>query len=85
MAQRHRQAGNKGKATATVDPSTEDAALLTTAEVAELLKVSPRTLKQWRHEQRGPKYYVLGPRAVRYKRADLIRWQQRFRIDPLRP
>ena len=44
--------------------------LLSEEEVAELLGLSPATLKKWRRNHRGPRYYRLGS-AVRYKREDL--------------
>lgn len=44
--------------------------LLTTAEVARLLGVSPATLERWRAAGRGPRYFRYG-RTVRYRYADL--------------
>ncbi len=44
--------------------------LLSEDEAAELLCLSPTTLKKWRRTRRGPVYYRLGS-AVRYKREDL--------------
>lgn len=52
-------------AQATADPD-----LLTKAEAAELLGVSPATISRWLKEGRLPAYR-LGPRAVRIRRADL--------------
>jgi len=45
---------------------------LSTAEVAALLGVSPGTLRQWRHQKRGPAYVVLNGGPVRYERATLL-------------
>jgi len=42
-------------------------------EVAELLGVSPNTLKHWRGSARGPKYVKL-VRKVAYRRNDLNEW-----------
>lgn len=74
-------------APSSADLAAQDAELLTTADVAALLKVSVRTLKHWRHEQRGPKYYVFNNHWIRYKRPDLIAWQERCltKIETLRP
>lgn len=47
--------------------------LLTESEAAELLHLSPTTLKKWRRTRSGPTYYRLGS-AVRYKREDLDRF-----------
>ena len=44
--------------------------LLSANEAAELLGLSPATLKKWRRNHRGPRYHRLGS-AVRYKREDL--------------
>lgn len=44
--------------------------LLTTAEAATLLRVSPITIARWAKQGRLPSYR-LGPRAVRFRRADL--------------
>ncbi len=46
--------------------------LLTTAEAARLLKVSPVTLRRWIKQGRLPAYHV-GPRKVRLRREDLAR------------
>nr|PZN17775.1 MAG: hypothetical protein DIU80_23905 [Chloroflexota bacterium] len=52
----------------------QDDVLLTTEDVATLLNVKPRTLKQWRYERRGPRYVSLGRRIVRYRRSDVDEW-----------
>ena len=49
-------------------------ALLTTAEAAVILSLSPRTLEQLRVKGDGPPYFALGRRAVRYRRSDLDAW-----------
>ena len=43
---------------------------LTTAEVAELLRRSPNTLRYWRHRGEGPPSFRVG-RRVLYARADV--------------
>jgi excisionase family DNA binding protein len=57
--------------------------LLTTEEVAALLKVAPATLVDWRHDQRGPRYYKMG-REVRYKIEDVLDWERQALI-PVEP
>lgn len=47
------------------------ARLLTNAEAAERLGVSPRTLEDWRLRGGGPVYRKLGRRLVRYSPDDL--------------
>ena len=49
-------------------------ALLTTAQAAAILSLSPRTLEQLRVKGGGPPYFALGKRAVRYRRRDLDAW-----------
>jgi len=48
--------------------------LLTPEEAASLLKVSPATLKQWRHEKKGPHAVRLGYRTIRYPRYRIELW-----------
>lgn len=45
--------------------------LVTEQEAAEILAVSPVTLRNWRSLRIGPRYRKIGSRAVRYHRADL--------------
>lgn len=45
--------------------------LLTTAEAAERLSASPRTLEHWRLRGGGPVFRKVGSRMVRYAPADL--------------
>lgn len=50
-------------------------ALMTTAEAATFLSLSPRTLESWRSKLVGPKYIKpVGGSAVRYRAADLEQW-----------
>ena len=51
-------------------PLTLTTPLLSEDQAAELLYLSPATLKKWRRTRCGPRYYRLGS-AVRYKREDL--------------
>jgi excisionase family DNA binding protein len=51
--------------------------LLTPEEVADLLKVHPGTLENWRVRGEGPPFVKLGNKrrsAVRYRRADVENW-----------
>jgi len=47
--------------------------LLKTEEVADLLRIHPATLANWRVQKRGPKHINLG-RTVRYRATDVQRW-----------
>jgi excisionase family DNA binding protein len=46
---------------------------MTTAEIAELLRTSPETVRFWRHVGKGPRSFKLG-RRVLYDRTDVERW-----------
>ncbi len=48
---------------------------LTECEVSERTQISLATLRRWRLENRGPKYYKFGS-LVRYGEAELTRWEQ---------
>lgn len=54
--------------------------LMTTAEAAELLRVSEGTLLRWRSEKKGPPY-VRFEGTVRYSRASLNTWLERKVVD----
>ena len=53
-------------------------ALLTTAEAAAWLRISPGRLAIFRHEGRGPRATLVCTR-VRYKGSDLIAWVNSFK------
>lgn len=49
--------------------------LLTTAEAAKFIGISPRTLETWRSKLTGPTYIKApGSAAVRYRETDLEKW-----------
>jgi hypothetical protein len=55
-------------------PSTEAAdlpLLLTTAEAAAVLRLAPKTLRNWVTSRRGPQPIKIGSRSV-YRRADIL-------------
>ncbi|GAA4983368.1 helix-turn-helix domain-containing protein [Pseudonocardia tropica] len=47
--------------------------LMTTAEVADVLRRPTSTLRYWRHLGEGPRSFRIG-RAVVYSREDVERW-----------
>jgi hypothetical protein len=47
--------------------------LMSTEEVAEVLGRPPRTLRQWRYLNQGPKYLKVGA-TVRYGARDVEKW-----------
>jgi len=58
--------------------------LLTTKEAAALIKVAPATLVDWRHDRKGPKYFKLNGRMVRYRLSDILAWLDQV-LEPVRP
>jgi excisionase family DNA binding protein len=55
--------------------------LLTTAETADYLNVSRRTLSRWLREGIGPPSIKLPSGARRYRKADLDRWIAEHQAD----
>lgn len=49
---------------------------LTQQEVADRLKLKVRTVESWRRTLRGPPWFRVGPRLVRYSEAALEAWVQ---------
>ena len=50
------------------------AELLTTEQAAVELGLSKTTLEHWRTVRKGPPFARVGPRCIRYRRADLDQW-----------
>jgi len=57
-----------------------DGGLLTTAQLAELLQVPPRTIDDWAYDGVGPRFLKVG-RARRYARRDVERWLDEHASD----
>jgi predicted DNA-binding transcriptional regulator AlpA len=55
--------------------------LLTTAEVAALLKVNRSTLSRWRSAGAGPRVTWLTANIPRYQRADVVEWLRQATVD----
>ena len=53
------------------------ATLLTTDEVAEIIRLSPETLAQWRWLRKEIPFIRLGTKCVRYRQCDLDAWIER--------
>jgi hypothetical protein len=53
--------------------------LMTSAEVAALLRVSQGTLCRWRERGIGPRVFWLSARMPRYSWHDVQRWMERSR------
>lgn len=52
-------------------PSLQPGDLLDEREAAALLHAEVGTLRNWRAANKGPRYFKVGKRLVRYHRADL--------------
>jgi predicted DNA-binding transcriptional regulator AlpA len=55
--------------------------VLSDAQVAERLGVSPFTVRAWRHKGMGPRFMKMG-RAVRYRARDVEAFEQMALVDP---
>lgn len=49
---------------------------LTPKQAARYVGISEATLRLWRAEGRGPRYFRAGQKLVRYRRIDLDQWIQ---------
>lgn len=54
--------------------------LITAQELAALLALSPATLEGWRVARKGPPYYRLNGRTVRYSRSESLAWATSKRV-----
>ena len=61
-----------------------DPEFLTANEAANLLRVTPVTMRNWRAASEGPPWFRVGPRAIRYSRASLLEYVGRFEQDDMR-
>lgn len=48
--------------------------LLNERQAAALATLSPATMRAYRYRGAGPTWFKLGPRAVRYRRGDILSW-----------
>ena len=64
--------------------SSEAKELMTTEEVAALLKVAPATLSDWRHDRKGPQYYKINGRMIRYKLSEVLAWLEQS-LESVKP
>lgn len=59
-----------------------DDELITTEEIAMLLKLSPSTIKAWRVKKMGPAYIRITGRTCRYRMKDITEWLQKKALKP---
>lgn len=55
-------------------------ALLTTAEVAAICRVTPRTVERWRWRGAGPPFVRIGKRTIRYESAAVLAFLELFTV-----
>jgi predicted DNA-binding transcriptional regulator AlpA len=48
--------------------------LLDTDELAELVHMTPATIRFWRHVGKGPKFFKMGGRKCFYRQEDVDAW-----------
>lgn len=53
--------------------------MMTTIDAAMLIGVAKQTLRVWRHEGKGPKFYRYSSKCIRYRRADVDAWIEAHR------
>ena len=51
-------------------------------KAAQILCIAVQTLRNWRHQRKGPPYCVVGKRGIRYEIDDLKSYIERKKIDP---
>jgi hypothetical protein len=69
------------------DAEVPDGDIFTEEEAAARYKVTSRTFRRWRYLRSGPVWFPVG-RLVRYRRSDLLAWEQRqaaMAADPPSP
>jgi hypothetical protein len=62
-------------------PTDPDAALYP-AEAAFIIGLTVRALEAWRAQDRGPPYFKIGQRTIRYQRCALLAWIERRSVRP---
>lgn len=55
--------------------------LLTPAQVADMTGLTTGALAQLRYLNRGPDFYRLGPRTIRYARSEVQEWIHQSRTS----
>lgn len=55
--------------------------LIRPEEAAQILTVNVKTLTNWRHMGKGPKYVKMG-KFIRYPSLEIVRWRKLHEVDP---
>jgi excisionase family DNA binding protein len=70
----------------TARPTTESEWAMTAKQAARYLGVCEATLRAWRADGTGPRFFRAGEKLVRYRKADLDEWvASRFDVPPAKP
>lgn len=56
--------------------------VLTPQEVATMLGLTPRALRDWRSHNMGPRYYRLNHKTARYRLEDVREWLASKYVTP---
>ena len=56
--------------------------MLTTSQAAELLRISPETMKKWRQRHKGPNYVRFDGGVVRYPLSSILQYLQDHTVEP---
>lgn len=55
--------------------------LMKPEEAGALIGADAKTLSNWRHMGKGPRYVKMG-KFVRYWKSELLRWSKAHEVDP---
>ena len=55
---------------------------LTSVEAAKIIGVSVCTLRNWRHQRKGPTFYQISRSLIFYARSDVNHWLTNRRVRP---
>ena len=66
------------------DVAAPNAVLMSTEDIARLMKVDPSTVRRWRTAEpvQGPPFMRLSARVVKYDPDDVREWLAHHRTDP---
>lgn len=53
---------------------------ITVNEAARILGVSPWTVRTWIRRRRGPAHYRIGPKTIRFRRAEVEEYLEDVRV-----
>ena len=84
-APQHREAVTvRLRAVDSIDTTTADTELITTEELARMLRVDPSSVRRWRTARplQGPPFIALSERVIMYSIEDVRAWLASRRVTP---